>query len=197
LKLVSKYPENKTGEIGSRPADYFAKAWGSLLKETWQSQEDVLGEIFMNKISFGEHGQFFTPFNIADMMTKLLHSTEEMKPGEKVCDPACGSGRFFISYSRLNKEAHYYGVDLSPECAKMTALNMWVFDLDADIYHGDSLTMKYFRVWKVRRGGYIYESEITADSPIPPSIKKTLKAQAEQQQLFDLENVAKQESEVR
>jgi type I restriction-modification system DNA methylase subunit len=179
MKLIEKYPENKTGEIGNRPADYFAQAWGCLLKETWQSQEDILGEIFMAKISFGEHGQFFTPFNIADMMTKLLHSPEEMKPGEKVCDPACGSGRFLISYGQLNKEAHLYGVDLSPECAKMTALNMWLFDLDTDIYHGDSLAMKYFRVWKIRRGGYIYESAITETSPSPTSIKKTLKAQAE------------------
>jgi type I restriction-modification system DNA methylase subunit len=197
MSLVEKYKENKTREKGSRPADYFANAWGSLLKETWESQEDILGEIFMNKISFGEHGQFFTPFNLADMMTKLLHSPEEMKPGEKVCDPACGSGRFLICYGKLNKAAHLYGVDLSPECAKMSALNMWLFDLDADIYHGDSLAMKYFHVWKIRKGGYIYESEITEESPIPHSIKKTFKAQAEQQRLFDLENVTKQESEVR
>ena len=65
---------------------------------------------------------------------------------------------------------------------------MWLFDLNADIYHGDSLAMKYFRVWKIRKGGYIYESEITQASPIPPSIKKTFKAQAEQQKLFDFKN---------
>ena len=77
MKLVEKYPENKTGEKGKRPSDYFASAWGSLLKETWESKEDVLGEIFMAKISFGEHGQFFTPFNITEMMTQLLNSSEE------------------------------------------------------------------------------------------------------------------------
>ena len=94
MKLVEKYPENKTTEKGQRPADYFSKAWGSLLKETWQSQEDILGEIFMAKISFGEHGQFFTPFNIADMMTKLLHSTEEMKQEKKCVTLPAGVAAF-------------------------------------------------------------------------------------------------------
>jgi N-6 DNA Methylase len=190
MRLVDKYPENKTGEKGQRPGDYFASAWGCLLKETWESQEDVLGEIFMAKISFGEHGQFFTPFHIADMMTKMIYS-EERKPGEKVSDPCCGSGRFFISFSRLNKDAHFYGVDLSPTCAKMTALNMWLYDLNADIYHGDSLAMKYFHVWKIRRDGFIYESEVKEkETPMPTPVKMALKEQAEQQRLFDFEKAA-------
>ena len=189
MKLVEKYPENKTGEKGKRPCDYFASAWGSLLKETWESKEDVLGEIFMAKISFGEHGQFFTPFNITDMMTQLLYSSEGHTPKEKVCDPCCGSGRFFISFAKLNNKAYFYGVDLSPTCAKMTALNMWLYDLNADIYHGDSLAMKFFHVWKIRQGGFIYESEVReVDMPAP--IKKALKEQAEQQTLFEVENAA-------
>ena len=71
----------------------------------------------------------------------------------------------------------------------MTALNMWLFDLHADIYHGDSLVEKYFRIWKIRRGGYIYESEIKDDTPKPPSIKKTMQAQVEQQKLFEFDGV--------
>jgi len=196
MKLVEKYPENKTREKGSRPADYFANAWGSLLRETRQAQEDILGEIFTAKISFGEHGQFFTPSEVADLIVNVTSSGEHI-PGETVSDCCCGSGRLLLSHSKLNKDAFFYGVDLSSTCVKMTALNMWLFDLDADIYHGDSLAMKYFRVWKVRRGGYIYESEITETSPMPSSVKKTLKAQAEQQRLFDLGDVAEQEGEAR
>jgi type I restriction-modification system DNA methylase subunit len=184
MKIVEQYKENQIREKGNRPADYFAQAWGSLLKETSQSEEDVLGEIFMAKISFGEHGQFFTPFHITDMMTKLLYS-KDGKQKNTVCDPACGSGRFFISFGKLNKEAYFYGVDLSPICAKMTALNMWLFDLNADIYHGDSLAMNYFHIWKIRKGGFVYESEIDENkSSLPEPIKKALKTQAEQQRLF-------------
>ena len=56
LKMVEKYKDNKSVMRGNRPADYFSQAWGALLQETWQSGQDILGEIFMAKISFGEHG---------------------------------------------------------------------------------------------------------------------------------------------
>ena len=105
------------------------------------------------------------------------------KRKKTVSDPACGSEGFFISFEKLNPLAHFYGVDLSLICAKMTALNMWLFDLNADIYHGDSLAMKFFTVWKIRRGGFIYESEVK-ESPMPEPIKMALKTQAEQQRLF-------------
>jgi type I restriction-modification system DNA methylase subunit len=189
MQMVEKYKENKTAEKGKRPIDYFVSAWGALLKETWEPEQDVLGEIFMAKVSFGEHGQFFTPFNVTDMMTQMVYS-EKRKPGETVCDPCCGSGRFFISFGKLNKDVHFYGVDLSPICAKMTALNMWLFNLNADIYHGDSLAMKMFHVWKIRKGGLIYESEVEEkELPMPEPIIKTLKTQAEQQKLSDIEEV--------
>jgi type I restriction-modification system DNA methylase subunit len=141
----------------------------------------------MAKVSYGEHSQFFTPFPITDMITKLLYAKVKM-PRETVSDPACGSGRFFISFGKLNKDVHFYGVDLSPICAKMTALNMWLFDLNADIYHGDSLAMKYFHKWQIRKGGFLFESAIT-ESSLPEPVKKTLKAQAEQQRLFDFDDV--------
>ena len=183
--MVEKYKENKTATRGNRPADYFSQAWGVLLQETWQSRQDILGEIFMAKISFGEHGQFFTPSQITDMTTQMIYVKERI-PGETVCDPACGSGRFFISFAKLNNKAQFYGVDLSSTCAKMTALNMWLFDLNADVYHGDSLALKFFHVWKIRKGGFIYEAEIDEKQlSIPEPLKKTLKAQAEQQRLFE------------
>ena len=190
--MVAKYRENKTRERGQRPVDYFANAFGLLQKETCESQLGILGGIFEAKISLGEHGQFFTPFNVADMMAQMI-AGEVQKPGETVCDPCSGSGRLLISYSKLNKDARFYGIDISPTCAKMTALNMWLFDLDGDIYHGDSLAEKYFHVWKVRKGGFIYESEIKEDSPKPPSVKKSIHAKAEQQKLFNFEDLLKQE----
>ena len=193
LQLVRKYKENETREPGTRPIDFMQNAWGSLLQETLESQQDILGEIFMAKVSFGEHGQFFTPANVSDMMARLLYSGES-KDGETVCDPCCGSGRFFISVSKVHTNARFYGVDLSPTCAKMTALNMWLFNLDADIYHGDSLALRMFHVWKIRKGGFVYESEITESiPPMPEKVRRTLKIQAEQQKLFDFDESEKRE----
>ena len=42
----------------------------------------------------------------------------------------------------------------------MTVLNMWMFNLNADIYCGNSLSMEMYRLWRVRKGGFVYESEV-------------------------------------
>lgn len=40
-----------------------------------------------------ERGQFFTPRNVVEAMVEILAP----KPGERVLDPACGSGRFLVA----------------------------------------------------------------------------------------------------
>lgn len=151
--IVNKYPENKSREKGKRPIDYFYSAFRELQAETKEYDKDILGEIFMTQISHGEHGQFFTPEHITNMMAQI---TGTPKDGETVSDPCCGSGRFFISMGRLNRNVKFDGIDLSLTCAKMTVLNMWLFDLDADIHCGDSLLMKISQTWRIRKGGYIF-----------------------------------------
>jgi hypothetical protein len=153
MRLVRKYRENKDRPHGQRPADYFAQAWAVLQEETRRNGQDIFGEIYMREITHGEHGQFFTPTHICDMVAQMTGGTE----GEICSDPACGSGRFFISMSKINPNLSYHGIDVAEVCAKMTVLNMWMFDLNADIYCGNSLSMEMHRMWRVRKGGYIYE----------------------------------------
>ena len=151
--------------------------------------QDILGELYMAKVSFGEHGQFFTPIEITDMTARMVSS--EKISGETVSDPCCGSGRFFLSMAKRNKNAHFYGIDVSQICAKMTAVNMWLFDLHADIYHGNSLSRELFTLWKIRTGGFLYESAVEQTTPaLPEPVKTQLQAQAKQQQLFDFEEIA-------
>lgn len=188
LELVGRYKENKMKRTGERPIDYIAQAFGLLRKEARETGQDILGEIYMTKISLGEHGQFFTPPQITDMMVKMLYA--ENNTGRTVSDPCCGSGRFFISMAKRNKALHFYGIDLSQICAKMTALNMWLFDLDADIYHGNSLSMELFHIWKIRTGGFLYESVVEQTKPpLPEPVKIKLQAQAKQQRLFDFDEI--------
>lgn len=57
--------------------------------------EDVKGvafESFLGKTFRGELGQFFTPRTIVNYMVDVL----DVKEGELVCDPCCGSGGFLI-----------------------------------------------------------------------------------------------------
>lgn len=57
--------------------------------------EDVKGvafESFLGKTFRGELGQFFTPRTIVNYMVDVL----DIREGELVCDPCCGSGGFLI-----------------------------------------------------------------------------------------------------
>ena len=57
--------------------------------------EDIKGvafESFLGKTFRGELGQFFTPRTIVNYMVDVL----DIKEGELVCDPCCGSGGFLI-----------------------------------------------------------------------------------------------------
>ena len=61
-----------------------------------EADRDAIGdafEVFIGPALRGSEGQFFTPRNVVKMMVTLLNPT----PGEKIADPACGSGGFLIT----------------------------------------------------------------------------------------------------
>jgi type I restriction enzyme M protein len=60
-----------------------------------EADRDAIGdafEVFIGPALRGTEGQFFTPRNVVQMMVKML----DPLPGEKIIDPACGSGGFLI-----------------------------------------------------------------------------------------------------
>jgi type I restriction enzyme M protein len=60
-----------------------------------EADRDAIGdafEVFIGPALRGAEGQFFTPRNVVKMMVEIL----DPKPGEKIVDPACGSGGFLI-----------------------------------------------------------------------------------------------------
>jgi len=166
MALVKKYKENRTRATGERPADTFKRAWDTLQEETAQSQQDVLGALYESQISLGEHGQFFTPSPIAVLMSQMLGPYQ---PGERVSDPACGSGRLFIQLASQYEGLHFHGVDKSPICARMAAVNMWLFDLNADVFQGNSLTGEMSYHWRIRTGGYLWETKLPDGVASPTS----------------------------
>lgn len=67
----------------------------------YDADEDVKGvafENFLGKTFRGELGQFFTPRSIVNYMIHVL----DIKEGEIVGDPCCGSGGFLISEFSIN-----------------------------------------------------------------------------------------------
>ncbi len=80
-----------------------------------------------------------------------------LQDGNTVSDPCCGSGRMLISASKKNPSVTNYGTDVDLRCAIMATLNMWLFDLNAEITWGDSLSLEIHKIWLIRKGGYVWE----------------------------------------
>ena len=119
---------------------------------------DALGDLFMEYLSFGKNGQFFTPQPICDMMA-IMSFTEEPKNGQTVCDPACGSGRLLLGAEKRNRELRFYGSDVDLLCVKMTVLNLALNNLRGEIVWGNPLSLEVY-------GSFIIEREIFTGFPI-------------------------------
>lgn len=114
--LFERVKENVFGDVFDPSdrirldADSLAHAVGELQNYTIvEAGRDAIGEafeVFIGPALRGAEGQFFTPRNVIEMMVSIL----DPRPGEKIIDPACGSGGFLITalsyvWGRLRDEA--------------------------------------------------------------------------------------------
>ncbi|HGJ65827.1 TPA: restriction endonuclease subunit M/S [bacterium] len=90
------------------------------------ADRDVIGDAFEELIgtSFrGGEGQFFTPRNVINMMINVLQPSD----GERIIDPACGTGGFLaytIRYMKSKNCKNYYiaGIDKDAFLAKIAKI---------------------------------------------------------------------------
>lgn len=157
LEVVHKY--KNTGDMGKREIDYFAHAFGLLLKFMKESNEELLGEIYQQwNMANKYRGQYFTPPHIASFMAQITSAT-----GGRILDPACGAGIMLVeAIKNMTGEqiarSVFYGQDIDITCVKMCALNLLFFNVNGYVIWGDTLLMEVKRVYETRRtyaGGYI------------------------------------------
>lgn len=107
---------------------------------------DVLGDLFMEFVSHGRNGQFFTPQPICDMMAALTIDNNK----SSFYDPACGSGRTLLASAKINRRGFFVGADNDITCCKMTALNMIINTMAGEVAHMNSLSLEYYSSFHIQ-----------------------------------------------
>ena len=94
------------------------------------SGQDLLGlayERFFADLFKGRRGQYFTPGPIVELILDLL----DLRPGERVLDPTCGSGGFLVRAARHGCSVS--GIELDPYLVDLAALNLRLVGADGSI----------------------------------------------------------------
>lgn len=140
---------------------------------------DILGEYFMCFITKGQNGQYFTPEPVCKMMASIQGADPEAE-GNRVLDPACGSGRMLLSYAETSYRNYFFGADNSNTCAKMATLNFFLNGLNGEVAWMNSLSMEWFGGWHINTNGLGIipiekeQSKIWTEAPRPKAAKSEI-----------------------
>jgi type I restriction enzyme M protein len=105
---------------------------------------DVIGnsyEYLIGKFAAGagkKAGEFYTPPEVSELLAKLL----DPQPGERICDPACGSGSLLIKCANQVGSHDYalYGQESNGSTWALAMMNMFLHDVsNARIDWADTL----------------------------------------------------------
>src|SRR5262249_57114593 len=92
------------------------------------AEHDYLGQLYETFFRYtggNTIGQYFTPRHIIELMCELI----DVGAGDRVLDPACGTGGFLIG--ALNRKAEVFGLESEPTTAALCVVNMLLRGRDA------------------------------------------------------------------
>jgi type I restriction enzyme M protein len=114
------------------------------LRPSKLGNRDIIGDVYEYLIkSFAagagkKAGEFYTPPEVSTLLAKLL----DPKPGDRICDPTCGSGSLLIRVAKETHSANYFiaGQESNGSTWALSKMNMFLHDIDgARIEWGDTL----------------------------------------------------------
>lgn len=114
------------------------------LQPSHLENNDVIGDSYEYLISMfaGEAGkkagEFYTPAEVSTLLAKLV----DAQPGDRICDPACGSGSLLIKVAKEIEGKNYalYGQENNGSTWALARMNMFLHEEDnAVIEWGDTL----------------------------------------------------------
>ncbi len=95
---------------------------------------DVIGDVYeylIGQFAAGagkKAGEFYTPPEVSILLAKLV----QPKPGDRICDPACGSGSLLIRVARETGSQNYFlgGQESNGSTWALCRMNMFLHDMD-------------------------------------------------------------------
>ncbi len=96
---------------------------------------DIIGDCYEYLISrFASDagkkgGEFYTPGEVAALLAKLL----DPQPGQRICDPACGSGSLLVKVAREvpSGNVSVFGMEVNNQTYALARMNMFLHGLDS------------------------------------------------------------------
>lgn len=97
--------------------------------------EDVIGNTYIYLIerfasdSGKKAGEFFTPLKVTELVAKLVGP----KPGDRICDPACGSGGLLIQAAKEVGDRNFaaFGQESNGSTWALCRMNMFLHSFDS------------------------------------------------------------------
>lgn len=114
---------------------------------------DLLGEHYMQNISRGQNGQYFTPSPVCEMMTKM-QAGDAVITGKSIADPASGSGRMLLAFAKTQPANYFYGAALSQTCTKMAVVNFFINGLRGEVAWMNTITNEWYGGWNIHVNGF-------------------------------------------
>jgi type I restriction enzyme M protein len=97
--------------------------------------EDVIGNTYIYLIerfasdSGKKAGEFFTPLKVTELVAKLAGP----KPGDRICDPACGSGGLLVQAAKVVGDRNFalFGQESNGSTWALCRMNMFLHSFDS------------------------------------------------------------------
>jgi len=104
------------------------------LRPTIIGNRDIIGDVYeylIGQFAAGagkKAGEFYTPPEVSILLAKLV----QPKPGDRICDPACGSGSLLIRVAKETGSQNYFlgGQESNGSTWALCRMNMFLHDMD-------------------------------------------------------------------
>lgn len=149
-KLHKKYSKEEIVKLD--------KCFSLMVEDLENDNRDYLGEIY-GEIELGGRGKgdFFTPYHVSLLNAQmvLVDLKEQLKTKHylTIAEPACGSGGMVIACRQVfieqkcnpSWDMFVTATDISALCFHMTYIQLSLYGISAEVFHGDTLTLKTWR----------------------------------------------------